>query len=50
MSDEDDILAIVAALELLQLRDEAPPLRSKWKDAQRDDDGVKPERATWKNS
>ena len=35
MSDDDDILAIVAALEFLSSRDEATAPRSKWKDASR---------------
>ena len=50
MSDEDDILAIVAALELLQSRADTVPAQSKWKLVQRDDEALGPERTTWKNS
>ena len=50
MSDDDDILAIVAALEFLSSRDEASPApRSKWNESARlyeDDDRER----TWKNS
>ncbi len=49
MNDEDEILAIVAALEFLESRDEAPPPRSKWRDAARALDDAEPERV-WKNS
>ena len=49
MNDEDDILAIVAALEFLESRDETPPPRSKWRDAARSFDDGEAERA-WKNS
>jgi hypothetical protein len=50
MSDEDDILAIVAAIELLQSRDETPPDRSKWKQAARDLERGDERERTWKNS
>jgi hypothetical protein len=36
MSDEDDILAIVAALEFLESRDDAPAPKSRWKESGRD--------------
>lgn len=35
MSDEDDILAIVAALEFLESRDEPPAPKSRWKESGR---------------
>jgi hypothetical protein len=49
MSEDDDILAVVAALEFLSSRDEAPAPRSMWNEAARlfeDDDRER----TWKNS
>jgi len=49
MSDADDILAIVAALEFLSSRDETPAARSKWSESGRayeDDD----REGSWKNS
>lgn len=51
MSEEDDILAIVAALELLQTREEAAPQRSRWRnDYDDDDERLTPKRLAWKNS
>jgi hypothetical protein len=48
MSD-DDILAIVAALEFVTLRDEAPPPKSRWKIASREFEDDEPA-SSWKNS
>ena len=49
MSDEDDILAIVAALEFLTSRGDTPPARSQWRESGRALDDDEPERS-WKNS
>jgi len=53
MSDKDDILAIVAALEFLTSRDETPPPKSRWKESASEPwpTWSRPERnRTWKNS
>ena len=49
MSDEDDILAIVAALEFLTSRKETPAAKSRWKESGRDFTG-NDEPRSWKNS
>ncbi len=49
MSDADDILAIVAALEFLKSRDESAPVQSRWREAVRAFEDDERER-TWKNS